>query len=196
MSTDLSFGEYVLAIVEALEVGEPTSLQRMRAVVGSQHAVLRLDKERIELWFEPTTEELSVLPLPSRKRRSGKAARVPDTASTGTDVVSDLPHGGTDSATVLSLMRGQLEFSEAIVAGLIDAHGSVEQVTAISVAIEIVIDAATRVPAIVALARHFHERRASNTPSFDPLLPLSIRTVARREHLLLERLDLLDAGLH
>jgi hypothetical protein len=177
MSTDRrTLDGYVRAIVENLASGEPSSYRRLRAVVGRRRATLRLDNEVVEFWFdEAENGALNVRP------RADPCDGAP------------IPSGHTDSPTILALMRGELELSDAILGGLIDAQGTVADVTAIAVAIEIVIDAATRIPAIPALARQFHAHRLAGGITAPVRVPRrDADPIRRRELQLLERLDLLD----
>lgn len=159
--------DYVRGLVDRLAAGEPASYRRLRAVVGARRARLRLDDEVVELCFhDPVAGSLHVRAC--------------------SDASADLPIGTTDSATVVELMRGTIELRDAILEGLVDARGSVDDVVAIAIAIEILIDAAARVPAMLELAREFHERHGGHAAR--PRAPAAPRT----ELDLLTRLDLID----
>jgi hypothetical protein len=165
------FGDYVAQLIRVLASGAPGSLQRLRAAVGTQKSCLRLGDELILAYFDDLAEGATfhVEPL--------------------TQLPAGLPWGGTDSLTVLALLHGEIELRDAVLAGYLDAQGRVEQVTAIMVAIEILIDAATRVPALSALARSFrnaHGRDGRFHRAPDPREAATAGQLA-----LLDRLDLL-----
>ena len=73
--------------------------------------------------------------------------------------------GVTDRVTVLDLMDGHLEVSDAISAGRLDVVADVDAVAAMFAAIEILIDASSRSPELQALAREFRERSGPRAAS-------------------------------
>ncbi len=153
---------------------DPGALARMRQVVGGRRARIRLDDEEVDVRFVAGT--LLVEPA------SGPAAV--DGA------------GGTDRATVLDLMDGNLEVSDAISSGRLDVVADVDAVAAMFAAIEILIDASSRSPELQALAREYREQSAREPPR-EPVRDRAGGTarpeerVAARERALLTRLDLL-----
>src|SRR4029453_12151198 len=83
--------------------------------------------------------------------------------------------GSPDSATVLDLLDGHLEVVDAILDGRLAVRGATDALARMFTAIEILLDAAPRVPALQALAAHF--RRHSPPASGD--LPASGTPVRR-----------------
>lgn len=128
----LGLGEYIRLLISALGSSDPAALSRLREVVGERSARVTLDEESVDVWFEE--DELVVEEAPSREV-SGS--------------------GGTDTATVLDLMDGYVRPREAILDGRLDASGTVEDVNRMFVAIEILLDAAPRSPALQKVARRF-----------------------------------------
>jgi hypothetical protein len=175
--TGRTLGEYVSALIGTLERADPGALARMRQVVGGRRARIRLDDEEVEVRF--VARMLVVEP-------AGRAAAV-DGA------------GGTDRATVLDLMDGNLEVSDAISSGRLDVVADVDAVAAMFAAIEILLDASSRSPELQALAREFKERSARR-PRRGPVRDRAggaarpAERVAARERALLARLDLLPDG--
>jgi hypothetical protein len=169
-----TLGEYVSALIETLGRADPAALVRMQQVVRGRRARIRLDDEEVEIRFAGGT--LVVVPARSPAPVDGT--------------------GGTDRATVLDLMDGNLEVSDAISSGRLDVVADVDAVAAMFVAIEILIDASSRSPELQALAREFRERSARRPP-LGPVreragaTPRPAERTAAREHSLLARLDLL-----
>lgn len=170
-----TLAEYVTALVERLGSDEPPLLSRLRDVVGSRRARIRLDKEVVLVQFA--------------------GARLVVEAETGDATVDGA--GGTDRETTLALLEGDTELTDAIVSGRLDAHGEVENLTRIFIAIEILLDASSRSPLLQQLARDFE-----NDPCRAPRAPWSQQRTAiqslvdpdRRpdsERVILSRLDLL-----
>src|SRR4051794_1489091 len=100
------------------------------------------------------------------------------------------PYGITDRSTVVAIMAGFLELSEAITDGRLDLRGTTDDVIDMCGAIEVLIDASTRIPELQALARDF--RCDPKTPPFKTRQDLSehrasIRQVAEDEVALLRR---------
>src|SRR5690606_32088629 len=97
---------------------------------GARSARIRLDRESVIVRFQG--EELVV------------------TESTGKEAVDG--DGRTDRVTTLRLLDGSLEVTEAILQGRLDARGEVEDLSRILQAIEVLLDASTRVPDLPRLA--------------------------------------------
>jgi SCP-2 sterol transfer family len=171
-----SLGEYVSALIETLGRADAAALVRMQHIVRGRRARIRLDDEEVEIRFAEGT--LVVEP--------GSQAAVDGT-------------GGTDRATVLDLMDGNLEVSDAILSGRLDVVGDVDAVAAMFAAIEILLDASSRSPELQALAREFRERPARE-PRRGPVrdragvTPRPAERAVSRERALLARLDLLPKG--
>ncbi|MBX6320843.1 MAG: hypothetical protein IRY94_03360 [Rhodospirillaceae bacterium] len=171
-----SLADYVRGLLEGLEAGEPTAIARMRAVVGSRRAAITVDDETVIVAFDG--ERPRVDPVDT--------AACPAAAADGIGV--------TDRQTVLALLDGRLEVTEAIETGAIEIRGATDDVVRMGIAIEILIDGAVRVPALQALADAYRR-----DPDRDPMrLADGMRTaenVARRrrhERDILARLGLLS----
>jgi hypothetical protein len=171
MSTDESFAGYLAALIRLLEEGEPASMQRLRAFVGARVASLELDGEIVEARFEQRGSQALCL--------EPRAAHRPGVA-----------RGRSESAAVIALMRGDLELSQALLDGLIEAQGNVADVSIMAIAVDILLDASTRIPAMVELARRFHARRSP--PGTRHVSATSAASVERRQLALLDRLGLTD----
>jgi hypothetical protein len=172
-----SLAGYVDELVTALGEADASAVARMRSVVGTRRARIRLDDEAIHVAFGP--------------------------AGLVVEEVADGPvdgEGATDRATVLDLLDGHVEVTDAILDGRLEVRGNVDGVVRMFLAIEILLDGSTRAPALQALARDF---RAD--PCREPRRP-PVRATRRKpwypagsdaeEHALLGRLGLLpeDAG--
>ena len=155
-----------------LAESDPAALERLRAVVGTQRALIRLDEEAAEIGFD------------------GERFHV-DEAPTGRGVDGS---GQTDRATVLDLLAGRLEVHTAVLAGRLEVHGDEQAVARMMLAIEILLDVSSREPSLQALAREYWEasprpgvvaRRGQPPPAWYP------RERGPLEDELLARLDLL-----
>ena len=147
----------------------------MRQTVGAHRARLRLDDEAVDVWFEP----------------GGLRVEAP-----GDEPVDG--EGETDRATVLDLLDGHLEVTDAILDGRLRIHGELDEIARMFAAIEILLDGSARAPALQRLARDFRD-----DPAREP--PTAPRRRSRRgpwhptgpdaaELELLERLGLLPLG--
>jgi len=154
-----------LAIGLAAEPGAPARLQ---AVVGDRRARISLDDEAVVVAM--VDEEVVVLP--------------DDASVTGS--------GTTTSATVIALLDGRLDLTEALRNGHAAVQGRVEDLTAMLHAIEILLDVATRVPAMRSVAAAF---RASLTPEPLDLGDAPAPATADEELRMLRRLGLADGEL-
>jgi hypothetical protein len=167
-----SLGEYIEALVEELGRADPAALARMQDVVGSRRARVVLDDESVDVQMVAD-------------------ALVVETSSA--DAVDG--EGTIDRGTVLDLIDGYVDVADAILDGRLDVRGSVDDVQRIFAAIEILLDASARAPALQRLARDFrgdpcpppHGRpvRASAQEPWYPPVP------GADEIALLARLDLL-----
>jgi len=131
-----SLGDYIAALIEALAAADPHATLRMRQVVGERRARIVLDEESVDVWFE--SDRLRVEP--------GGAGHVDG-------------WGATDSATVLALLDGVLEISDAILDGYLRVTGAAQDITRFFLAVEILLDASPRVPALQKLADRFRDER-------------------------------------
>lgn len=165
-----TLAEYIAALVERVGEGEPASYARLREIVGARSARIRLDRESVVVRFHG--EELVV------------------TESRGDEAVDG--EGATDRVTTLRLLDGSLEVTEAIVQGRLDARGDVEDLSRIFQAIEVLLDASTRVPALPRLAGAYEADPCR--PSRPPVRERAGEAAAAAkvaERALLLRLDLL-----
>jgi hypothetical protein len=137
MSTERgTLGWYIASLVEALDAADPQAANRLRHVTRDRAATIALDDEAAGVAFVDGALVIS----------AGSADRP--------------PCGRTDSATVVALLDGRLEVHAAIVDGRIDITGSVDDVNRILCAIEILLDASPRVPALQQLAADFRTTHA------------------------------------
>ena len=71
--------------------------------------------------------------------------------------------GATDSSTILALLRGALEISEAILNDSLVIYGDIDQINRMFQAIEILLDVAPRCPALQNVSEQF----VNESPFFD-----------------------------
>jgi hypothetical protein len=93
--------------------------------------------------------------------------------------------GWTTRPVVLAILDGRLEVADAIRSGLIEVRGQVAAISRMFTAVEIVIDASSRTPALRLLARAL---RAEGTPEAPPTVDYPD---GEAEAALLDRLGLL-----
>ena len=166
MSTDRArrqLADWIRELVEACELDPAGGGRRLREVVGTRRARIALDDEVVEVALQGSTFEI------------GPAQHTIPVDGTG----------ATTSATVLALLDGELEVSEAFHDGSIEATGHRQAVVRIFAAIEILLDASTRVPAMRRLAAEFRTQAGATARGH------AVRQVGRAEELaLLGRLGL------
>jgi hypothetical protein len=133
-----TLGQYVEALVAAVGDTYPAALARMRLTVGDRRARIFLDDEGIEIVFGAAG--LEVYPPNEDSVISGE--------------------GATETDVVLDLLGGYLEVTDAILSGRLRASGSVEDIARMFSAIEILLDASPRTPALQALAFRFQNEKA------------------------------------
>jgi hypothetical protein len=129
----LTLAEYVEGLVAGLAAADPEADSRLRRVVGRRRARIQLDDESVDAWFT-----------------GDGALRV--VASSASEVDGS---GYTDRATVLDLLDGYLEVTEAISSGRLAVVGAAEDVVRMFQAIEILLDASARAPALQRRALDF-----------------------------------------
>jgi hypothetical protein len=122
----------------------------MREVVGRARARVVLDDEAVEVAWGP--RGLTVDPVDGGED-------VDDLARAGLDGV-----GATDRATTLALLAGRLEVHEAVLSGRLRVRGSIGDVARIVHAIELLLDASARNPALQDLARDYREDPCREPP--------------------------------
>ncbi|MFC7530837.1 hypothetical protein [Actinoplanes sp. GCM10030250] len=124
---------YVRELVSRLGDGDPAALARLRTIVGVRRARVGLEGETVTVRFEPGGEFVA---------GAGDGEQVEGT-------------GWTRHAVVLAVLAGALDATDAVVDGMIEVRGSAEAVNAMFLAVEILIDAATRIPALRELSEQY-----------------------------------------
>jgi hypothetical protein len=138
----MTLREYIIALLVALRHCDPDAYDRLCHVVGPRSARIQLDKESAIV------------------RMNQQELQVERDSNDGETVSGE---GRTTSATVLALLDGSLEVSEAILNDAIEIKGELEQINRMFQAIEIILDASPRCPELQQLSRAFVEgRRASS----------------------------------
>jgi hypothetical protein len=156
--------DWIHALVANL-AGEPAAVERLQEIVGDRRARITLD------------DDSAVVAMVG-----GSVVVLPDDASV-------IGSGATTSATVLDLLDGRLDAIEAVSEGHVAVKGPVDDLTAMLLAIELLLDVATRVPAMRSLAAAF---RASRTAQPHVLGGVPASVVAEEELRMLRRLGLAD----
>jgi hypothetical protein len=169
-----SLGGYIRALVDRLGETDPEALARLRRVVGSRRARIRLDGEVAEVRFDGL--HLEVVEQDTARPMEGE--------------------GSTDRGTVLDILDARIEATEAVVDGRIAIQGAADDVARLMLAIEILLDGSVRGPSLQALAAEFRlagssgaEAGRTATRRRNPAAKASERELA-----LLRRLDLLRDG--
>ncbi len=138
MSTERrTLGWYVAALVHALDDADPEAGRRLRHITRGRAATIQLDDEAVRIEFVDGALAVSE-------------------GSPGSP-----PCGTTDSAAVVAILDGRLEVHAAIVDSRIDILGSDDDVARILCAIEILLDASPRAPALQQLAADFRLTHAA-----------------------------------
>ena len=119
----MTLAEYISALVECLRECEPHAYSRMCHVVGHRTARIRLDQQAVEIRMSD-----GLLIVENQLRE---------------EIIED-GSGTTDTTTVLALLRGDLEVSEAILNDSLAIDGEIEQINRMFLAIEILLDASPR----------------------------------------------------
>ncbi len=172
MSARISLREYVIALLRALEEGFPAEFSRLKDIVGSRRARITLDNESVEVYVAP--EGLRVVKAPGDGRVDGS--------------------GRTARATVLNLLKSHTEVIDCILNDTLRVFGAPDAVIRMFLAIEILLDASPRSPALQSIAERFLvEQQLSHAPSTPsprpgPWYPFASNAT---EQVLLHRLDLL-----
>jgi hypothetical protein len=143
MSTDrTSLRAWIQALVDALDEDPWGAGARLRAVVGGYSARIVLDDETV-------------------------LVSMPDGRLEWHPADSPIPvdgEGGATTGVVVAILDGRLEATDAVEHGLVQAAGSPEAVLRMFHAIELILDASARVPALRRLADDFRrEAEASRT---------------------------------
>lgn len=170
----MSLADYIRQLIEALATAETDSAARLRRIVGERSAVISVDAETVMVRF--TADSLRVETLAS------------DALIPRTDGV-----GETDRQTVLALLAGRIEVTSAIMTGRLRLRGAIDGVVRMSLAIDILIDAAVREPRLQQLARAYRTDAARAPLVPEPPLDAMQRRAELREaeRAMLGRLGLL-----
>ena len=132
MSTEQrSLAEYVVEIVERLDAGDPAAGRRLRRVVGHRRARIQVGVESVAVAF--VAGHLLVV----------------DAASCREPIDGE---GATDRTTVVDLLDARTDVTECLLGGRMQVRGAWLDVADMFLAIEIVLDATPRVPALRRLA--------------------------------------------
>jgi hypothetical protein len=124
---------WIQALVDALDEDEWGAAARLRAVVAGYSARIVLDDETV----------LVSMPDGELEWHAADASMPVD------------GEGGATSGVVLAILEGTLEVTDAVERGLVQAAGSPEAVVRMFHAIELILDASARVPALRRLADDF-----------------------------------------
>ncbi|HET7231291.1 MAG TPA: hypothetical protein VFJ16_14880 [Longimicrobium sp.] len=172
-----TLGEYVAELVRRLGEADPGALGRLREVAGARSARIALDAEGVRVRFSGARLLL----------RRAAARDSPD------------GEGWADRACTLDLLDGYTDPTSALLEGRLEARGELGDLARIFQAIEILLDASSRVPALQALGRDFRADPCRTSPA--TLLPRRERhaelcpdEAGVGETALLARLDLLPDG--
>ena len=77
--------------------------------------------------------------------------------------------GSTTVAVVIAILDGRLEITDAVARGLVQARGSPEAVLRMFHAVELILDASARVPALRRLADEFRRGAEDRAPDMTPV---------------------------
>lgn len=169
----MTLPDYIRALIEGAAAAEPASVARLRSIVGDRSAIIAVDEETVLVRFEE--DRLSAETIPD-------GAAMPPAHGVGE----------TDRQTVLGLLAGQIEVTQAIDADRLRLRGTTDGIVRMSRAIEILIDVAVRAPPLQQLAAAYRR-----DPGRAPLAPQPPDPAPRRaalraaELLMLGRLGLL-----
>jgi hypothetical protein len=142
----MTLGQYIAELVTCLERCDRKAYDRMCHVVGERVARIQLDDQSVYIHMQDRVLTIEAAP--------------PDGLVNGGE-------GATDTATVLAILRGDLEVSEAILNGSLAVYGDIEQINRMFQAIETLLEASPRCPALQKLKEQFVEESGSSTPPAD-----------------------------
>ena len=142
-----TLADYIRALVAGVAAAEPLAAARLRQTVGARSAVIAVGAEAVLVRFRGDTLE---------------AEPVAD----GEEPAAD-GHGATDRATVLDLLAGRIEVTEAVLADRLHLSGSTDSIMRIGQAIEILLDVSVRAPALQRLADRYR-RESDELPASRP----------------------------
>ena len=142
-----SLAWYVRELVARLGEGDPAALDRLRTIVGHRRARIGLERETIEVRFDDLGRLVVREVEPSPAGELGP----------GLDGEGLISHH-----VVLDLLAGAREVTDAILDGDIEVQGPDAAVAAMLAAVDILIDVATRVPALRELAEDYVAAHAAH----------------------------------
>lgn len=157
--SDRTLAGYISELVHRLGAGDPAAADRLRAVAGDRRARIGLGDEAVLVAFG-RTGELRIVPVTDPD--------VPDgTAVDGT--------GSTTHPVVLDLLAGRREVADAVLDGDIEIRGHTDAVAALFTVVDILLEAAARLPALRELADQYvaAHRNVSSPPGFSEPSPPS-----------------------
>jgi hypothetical protein len=125
---------YLRLLFDRLHRWEPDRAAAIRRLVGRRRARIMLGNEAAVIYFT------------GRRFVAREVPAAPNMKA---------PYGVTERATVIAILAGFLELSDAIADGWLDLRGTTDDVIDMCAAIEVLIDASTRIPELQALARDF-----------------------------------------
>ena len=179
-----SLARNIAELVRRLGASDPAALDRLRSIVGDRRAWIGLADEAVEVAFDPESGLVVTAltgpvvlaafePAPADRWAVGPVDGVAGRAVDGV--------GATSHQVVVDLMNGRREVTDAIIDGDIEVRGSADAVLALFAAVDILIDAAARIPSLRELAARYlaeHDRpagsaveRGSTDPGPVPLRP-------------------------
>lgn len=124
---------YLTELVARIGAGDTAALARLRGTAGTRTAWIELSGESATVRFTAAGDFVVAAVTGS-----------PDPAADG--------FGSTRHEVVLAILAGDLDATDAVVDGEVEVRGPAEAVIAMFTAIEILLDGATRVPALRELA--------------------------------------------
>jgi hypothetical protein len=169
----MTLADYIRALVEGVGGAEPAGLERLRDIVGNRSALIVVDTEAAHVRFE-ADRLLAVAQDPG--------AKLPEADGIGE----------TDRQTVLALLAGWCEVTDAITEDRLRLRGTTDGIIRMARALEILIDVAVRTPGLQRLAALYRD-----DPGLAPLTPRRSQAAPERmaaraaEHEVLARLGLL-----
>ena len=128
-----TLAQYLELLLGRLGEADPAGVARIREIVGPRRARITLDEESVDISFEG---DRFVVQPPAAAIVSGS--------------------GATTRTVVLDLLDGFREVTAAILDGDLELTGTVEDVSAIGQAIDVLIEAAVHVPQVVAELDRWH----------------------------------------
>jgi hypothetical protein len=140
MSTERTLAGWITDLVSLLHLDPAGGGERLRLAVEGRTARITLDDETVMVSMS-----------------GGELLVGPDRPGTEVD-----GSGSTTSGVVLDILDANLEASTAVERGLIEVIGAHQQTTRLFHAVELLLDASSRVPELRRLAAEFRSARAAS----------------------------------